>query len=397
MRLLIQFTDAELADFRWSACDEEQGSAALDWQFASVAELATLAAQHPYPVIVVIPQQCVYLTQVELPERASRQLLSAIEYQVEDRLAQDVESLHFAIGNTRENPVSIAVVSRDIMDRCVQLSQSAGLRLSRILPELFLCPWDGSSVALTEGHDGCLLRYGDYRGFKCNAQALPAMLELVRRDVEIERIRFYAGEAEEAPVFDGIEVERIPLAEVRPGFLEAPAIDLQQRDYQLSSPWLSLARVWKWTAVLAAALLIVFSYNRAVALQELENELAGLRQQQFELLEPYLPEASGPDDNLKGLLIDRMKQLQANRSEQGFLQLMVEFTRARSAFPDVAVSRIGYQGDRLSFDISSDKLNDIEALLASVQKLGVDARLEALSIKPDQSSGRLVMQGGGDA
>ena len=397
MRLLIQFTDETLTDFRWALCDELEGSAALVWQFAAADELAAVGAQNPHPVILVIPQQCVYLTQVELPEKASRQLLGAIEYQIEDKLAQDVESQHFALGDTRANPVSIAVVSRDIMDRCLQLAQSAGLRLTRIFPEMFLCPWDGNGVALTEGHEGYLLRYGDYRGLKCNAQALPAMLDLVRRDIEVERIRFYADEAEEAPVLDGIDVERISLAEVRPGLIEAPAIDLQQRDYQLSSPWLSLARLWKWTAVLAAALLIVFSYNRAVALQELENELAGLRQQQFELLQPYLPDASGPDDNLKGLLIDRMNQLQANQREQGFLQLMVEFTRARSAFPDVEVSRISYQGDRLSFDISSNKLNNIEALLASVQKLGVDAKLESLSIKPDQSSGRLVMQGGGDA
>ena len=114
------------------------------------------------------------------------------------------------------------------------------------------------------------------------------------------------------------------------------------------------------------------------------------------MLEPYLPEASGPGDDLKAMLIERMKELQANEREQGFLQLMLEFTRARSAHPDVEISRIGYQGGRLSFDISSSKLNDIEALLASVQARGVDARLEALSIKPDQSSGRLVMTGGGD-
>ena len=396
MRLLIQFNDETLTDFRWALCEEAESSAALVWQFAEADELGTIGAQNPHPVILVIPQQCVYLTQVELPEKASRQLLGAIEYQIEDKLAQDVESQHFAIGDPRQNPISVAVVSREIMDRCMQLAHSSGLRLASILPELYLCPWQGDGVALTEGHDGCLLRYGDYRGLKCNAQALPAMLALVRREVEFERIRFYADEAEETPSLDGFEVERIALTDVRPGFADAPLIDLQQRDYQLASPWLNLARVWKWTALLIAALLVVFSYNRAVALQALENELADLRQQQYELLEPYLPEASGPDDNLKGLLIERMRELQASQSEQGFLQMMVEFTRARSAHPDVRISRISYQGNRLSFDISSSKLNDIESLLASVQKLGVDAKLEALSIKPDQSSGRLVMQGGGD-
>lgn len=144
-------------------------------------------------------------------------------------------------------------------------------------------------------------------------------------------------------------------------------------------------------------LLAAFTYNRAVALQQLEHELDEIRQQQYELLQPYLPAASGPNDDLKRMLIERIKQLRASRQEQGFLQLMLEFVRAREKFPDIEISRVGYQGDRLSFDISSSKLNDIEALLASVKQRGVQAKLESLNIKPELSSGRLVMEGGGDA
>ena len=397
MRLLIQFTDASLSDFRWSICDEVEGSAALDWQHSAESELATLAAQHPHPVIVVIPQECIYLTRVELPEKASRQLLGAIEYQVEDRLAQDIESQHFALGNIRDNPIAIAVVSREIMDRCVSLAQSHGLRLAQIIPELYLCPWSGEGVALAEGHDGWLLRYGDYRGLKCHASALPAMLALVRREVEFEVIRCYLDASAELPTVDGATLERCQLSEVRPGFADAPIIDLQQRNYQVSSPWLGLARTWKWIGLLASVLLIVFAYNKAVALQDLDDEIAAIRQQQYQLLKPYLPADAGPGDDLKRLLIEHMQRLQASQREQGFLQLMLEFVRAREAYPDVEISRIGFQSGRLSFDISSKRLTDIESLLASVKKQGVAARLESLNIKPDLSSGRLVLEGGSGA
>lgn len=393
MRLLIQFADDGLTDYRWALFDEAGGNAALEWQQAAEGELAALAAQHPYPLIVVIPQQCVYLTQVELPAKASRQLLGAIEYQIEDRLAQDVESQHFALGDTRQNPISVAVVSREIMDRCMMLAQTHGLRLAQVIPELFLCPWSGEGVSLSEGYDGWLLRYGDYRGLKCSSAALPAMLELIGREVDFDAVRCYG----DAPLLDGVEIERLAPSEARPGFVDAPLIDLQQRDYQLSSPWLGLARTWKWVGLMLLLLLAAFSYNRAVALQQLEDELGEIRQQQYELLQPYLPAASGPNDDLKRMLIERIKQLRANRQEQGFLQLMLEFVRAREKFPDIEISRIGYQGDRLSFDISSGKLTDIEALLASVRQRGVQAKLESLNIKPELSSGRLVMEGGGDA
>ena len=394
MRLLIQFLGDELTDFRWALYDEAGGSAEFDWQSATESELASIAARYPHPVIIVIPQQCVYLARVELPQKAGRQVLSAIEFQVEDQLAQDIESQHFALGDTSRNPVSIAVVSRDIMARCMGLAQLHNLRLIQVIPELFLCPWQGEGVALTEGHDGCLLRYGDYRGLKCNAQALPAMLELVKRDIEIERIHFYAAEQETTPELEGYEIERHALSAVKPGFADAPLIDLQQREYQLASKWHGLARAWKWIALLFAGLLAVGAYNKAVALQQLERELGDIRQQQYELVKLHLPAATTANDNLKKLLIARMQELQANQRDQGFLQLMLDFTRARSKHPDIDVSRIGFQGNRLSFDISSKQLNAIEALLASVKERGIDAKLESLNIKPELSSGRLVLEGG---
>jgi len=109
-RLLVQFFTEDITDFRWASIDEAEQAASIDWQDAGEDELAKVATQHPYPLILIIPQQCVYLTRVELPEKASRQLLSAIEYQIEDQLAQSIESQHFALGDTNDNPISMPLL-----------------------------------------------------------------------------------------------------------------------------------------------------------------------------------------------------------------------------------------------------------------------------------------------
>jgi type II secretory pathway component PulL len=177
---------------------------------------------------------------------------------------------------------------------------------------------------------------------------------------------------------------------------EAPTIDLQQRDYQMSSAWKGLARTWKWIALLLAGLLVVGAYNKAMALHDMEQDLAAIKQQQYELLKPHIADDIGPNDNLKKALIDRLKQLQSSQAEQGFLPLLLEFVRARDQFPEVNITRIGYQGRELVFDISSTELIKIETLLDVVQKQGVDASLVSLNIKPELSSGRLVLRGGDD-
>ena len=305
-RLLIHFYTDELAEFRWASIDEAQQTADINWQPAAEDELASVTAQHPHPVIVFLPQQCVYLTQVDMPQRAGRQLLAAIEYQIEDQLAQDIESQHFAIGDNHANPVSIAVVERSIMARCIALAQAQGLRLMQILPELFLCPWQGSGVAMMRGQDGWLLRFGDYRGLKCSEQLLPVMFDLIKRDIEFNSVDCFGAEIESTLEFGDLDLQYKALDSAAPGFVNAPVLDLQQRDYQMSSAWQGLAKTWKWVALLLAVLLIVGGYNKAMALQSLEQDLAELKQQQYALLKPYLSDTVGPDDNLKKALIDRL-------------------------------------------------------------------------------------------
>ena len=127
--------------FAGPVSSENEQTADIDWQQGAEDELAEVAAKHPHPLILIIPQQSVYLTEVELPQRAGRQVLSAIEYQIEEQLARDIESQHCALADANANPVSIAVIERSIMQRCLALAHAHGLRLLHIVPELFLCPW----------------------------------------------------------------------------------------------------------------------------------------------------------------------------------------------------------------------------------------------------------------
>ncbi|MEM7565592.1 MAG: type II secretion system protein GspL, partial [Pseudomonadota bacterium] len=187
MHLIIQFAGPDLDQFHWVVSDLQSDSLDLSWSTGDESNLATIASQNPHPAILLIPQQCVYLTRVELPEKSNRQLLSAIEFQIEDQLAQNIESQHFALGDTSLNPVSVAVVDKFIMQRCLDLSRRYGLRLSQILPEIFLCPM-GENVNMLKVGDDWLLRSGPYQGIKCNDSTLNAMLDLLRRETDFKKL-----------------------------------------------------------------------------------------------------------------------------------------------------------------------------------------------------------------
>ena len=170
-RLIVRFHDASLDEFSWFVDKGEGNKLSVSWSLGSEQQLAELSKNQP-AVLFVIPQQDVYLTSYEVPDKASRQVISSIEYQIEDQLAQDVELQHFSTGSQSSNPVEIAVVEKSIMQRCSDLIQKHGLPVTQIVPEIFLCPWSGKSgeVSLIESYEGVILRYGSNLGIKCRAE-----------------------------------------------------------------------------------------------------------------------------------------------------------------------------------------------------------------------------------
>ena len=112
--LIVRFHDSALHDFNWFVDRSDSPGQSVEWQPGSEGDLVDVAKSHT-AVVLVIPQRDVYLTSYELPGKASRQVLSSIEYQIEDQLAQDVEIQHFAPGDPSSNPIAIAVVEKVIM------------------------------------------------------------------------------------------------------------------------------------------------------------------------------------------------------------------------------------------------------------------------------------------
>lgn len=395
--LLVRFNDACLDRFSWIIEGARVGDEPVAWRQGSAQELGSLG-QNQGSVVFIIPQQCVYLTQFEIPPNASRQVLSSIEFQIEDQLAQDVEGQHFAIGDQSENPVAIAVVEKAIMERSLELQQTHSLSVSGIIPELFLCPWSGQAgeVCLIESNDDLILRYGDYRGLKCRRELLEVVLKQIEQQQEIANVIYYLQNKD---LYENLQVSNYPSQQKEPlpehlKIDRTKLIDLQQRQFQMSSVWSSVFKTWRWIIALVALMLVVAGFNKALALQALEIELDRIKATQYELVRRYLPSNVGQSANLKKALITVLKQNQSSQQKVDFLGLLRTFTQAKTKYPAIKIDKIGYQKGRLSIDVKTSRLSEIETLLEAVELTGqVAVKLENLDIKPEATSGRFVLTG----
>jgi type II secretory pathway component PulL len=140
-------------------------------------------------------------------------------------------------------------------------------------------------------------------------------------------------------------------------------------------------------------LITVIGYNKAIALHQMEIQLSNIKATQYELLKNYLPANIDQSDDLKKELISLLKQAQSGTEEVNFLELLHRFTQAKTAYSSINIGKIGYQNKRLSIDITSNQLNQLESLLEVIETTGQAAKLENLNIKPDIISGQFILDG----
>ena len=76
-------------------------------------------------VAIILPSEAVSLYQVDLPHIQKKHLLKAIPYALEEKLAEDVDQLHFSIlSSERDKPVQVAVISASLLQQnLAQLKQ----------------------------------------------------------------------------------------------------------------------------------------------------------------------------------------------------------------------------------------------------------------------------------
>jgi type II secretion system protein L len=393
--LIIRFHDEALDAFDWLVVQDDVVLRSLQWRSGTESDLGDLISSQDTEVVFAIPQQCVLMTHFDLPAKASRQILSSIEFQIEDQLGDDIDRQHFATANIVNNSVPIVVIKKSIMQRCQALQKKFNMTISTIIPELFLCPWSGQSgeLSVLESEYGLILRFGHYQGFKCQSALLKSMIDQLNRQYPIERVNYFYTEND---VYEAIKVEGYESQKANPTIehLNDPKttnFDLRQREFKRSSVWGALVKPWKGVATLFVAFLIIFTYNKLVHLNDLEGQLTDIRLSQYAVVKAYLPLGTVKSDNLKKKLIARIKQSKTNVSDNGFLSQLVIFTQAKQRYSSVIITKINFQKSRLSIDINSTKLSDVEALVKTLELSALTVKLENLTIKPEFSSGRLLL------
>jgi len=371
-RVFIRLRSPESETVQWVQVDDA-GTVAPAVE-GSLQEAAVAAAGSE--VVVLVPGDRLVLCTASVPSRNRQRIAEALPFALEDQLIDDVEDLHFAVGERDgQGQVHAAVVSREHMDAWLAALQEAGVRPEALVPDILALPCEQGQWTLAVDGDVALLRTGGQTGYAFDAQntavMLPAALEAAGEQPP-ERLRFIPGtdgpQAEptlpaDLPVQLDVEARPGAVLELLAGGYGAGSIDLLQGGYSRRE---QLGRLWRPWRPAAALLLVWLCIQAAVSVVEfhhLQRRAQALQADVEGTFRRAFPEVH----NIVNAKVQMQRKLQALRSggevsRSGFISLLTDIGPQLISEGSLHLKRLSYNDGKFDLAITIGDLQKLDAL-----------------------------------
>lgn len=326
-----------------------------------------LSRAEGHRIVVLVPGADVRLTRITVPARQPAKVLQAAPYALEEQMAEDVDTLHFALG-PRQSDLSfpVAVVARGLMEQWLAPFRERGLRPEALIPETLCLPptQPGQWSALAEpGH--VTVRTDAYSGFGCVTEDLPLFLEMTDQS-RATTLRMIVPQT----VNEDFTRLQWPL-ELLPGFTDplaallqnfAPdrSLNLLQGSYSQREDLRRLWQPWRAAAILAAIWIMASAAQHLIQASRLSRQVAAQEQQNIQRYQALFP-AETRIVNLEAQAAQQMKLLQGG-SQGGMLPLMETLSGALTASHGLTLQAVQYREGELFVSLTGTDLQQLETL-----------------------------------
>jgi general secretion pathway protein L len=399
--------------------DEQCGWIITDERGQSTRELRTgslssAAADGPgRRIAAIVPSGDVLSTEVELPPAKSGVKAHQVApYALEEQLASDVETLHFAVGarNDSNGRTAVSVVTLELMTQWRESLKSVGLEPDVVCSEAALLPDNpGHTVVLLDG-DTLSVRRSGGTPVTLPAADLPVALQAgLGTDLSGEHVIFYATPQDWNDHTIAIEVVRGHCASFKAQLLNAGLLPLLAPQLPLGNfvnllggdfaPKRAMGndwRRWRVAASLAVALLVV--------------HVAGLS---YELVrdrhsERTLDDAIGnvarramPGDPGTGAVRSRVEKRllasQGGASEGGMLPGLTAVAQAVSSVHNTAMQSFNFRKEGMELRLKAHDATSLDQIDQNLHANGWQAEITSGAQAGADYEGHIQVRPGGGA
>lgn len=379
---------------------------------AAVAQLAPSRR-----VCVLVPASDVLLTDAEVPAKSGARTQQIVPFALEEQVAEDIDSLHFAVGRRvgESARIPVAVVSRSLIDGWLSQLHAAGLTPECLYADSSLIPDNPGQAVLLLSGDSVMLRTAGGAPVTLPLNALAEALELLRpvQSPVAEAIAFggnglvvYAGEAEwqqygamvEAvrDQFEGLSVQLLPdgplglFARSLPG---STAINLLQGGYAPVSPLAGGLKAWRIAAAMLVGLLVLHGLGSAAQLLMLKRAERRLDQSISETFEQAMP-GEHNTSNARRRMEARLTAVQGSTDSSGLLAMLSAVAQARAGASGTALQAVSYRAGLLELQVAAPGADALDHISQQLRSGGWQADLTSGTASSGAYQGRIQMKAG---
>lgn len=402
MSVTTLFRPCGTGNYEWLQLDSQPTSGATDYAVGDIERLQEQAAEGQ--IAFIAPAEKIGLRVVAFDASERKLLRQTIPYSLEEDLAEDVDSLHFALGGIADQQVDVAVVKRELLEQWRDELAGQDLDIQQVYSELQLLPLEADAWTLLVRDGQWLLRYGISQGFAVDAENAGLTLQLLldEQSVPPARLLVFAEPDQRDAITaqlpemlrGGVEWQDEDYWHmVQRGFDQPVSrINLLQGDYAVSLPWKKWWRVWKVTAILVGVAVLFNIIARFVGIQVLEHRNLALRQETESVYRSVVP---------RGAVMDPARQLRSKVEAMGagggerFVPLLDRVARVLVAIDGLQVQTLNYneQQSEMRVTIITNGFNDVENARVSLEKAGLRAELTGSNAEGDKTRARLKIGG----
>ena len=355
--------------------------------------------------VLLLPAGDVALAEPELPLRSGARLAQAVPFALEEQLASEVETMHFAVGARSAGAAGtpVAFVARSLMDRWQAACEAAGIHPDAAYADATAVPVSPGACTMLLDEGMLFVRRANAVPYALDANPLGAALDLALGDVTeaAENVVFYAGAAEYEANRDTIEGLRSRTATLQVKLLPDGAlpllaaqvgsdagVNLLQGPYAARSSLSARLREWRLPAALAAATALVFLASQGFSVWKLGQAEKKLDAEIVAVFSAAMPgqKAVDPRAQMQGVLGSR------GAAGGALLPAVSALATAIAQSPQAKVESLSFRGNALELRLTAPTVEALDSIKQALSQGGLSAELQSATPRGQTVEGRLQVR-----
>jgi len=359
----------------------------------AITELPTEAT-----ITLIVNGDAIHCQEVTTPARNIKQIQLAVPYQLEDELASDIDSLHFAYSALNVGKVDTLIVEKTLMNGWLETLPEPD-NVTVMVPDFMaLSCKENSWTVLAEG-DRLIARNGTHCGFSTEHELGLLILQQWYDKEKPDSITLW--KTKDAPELSlpfesetESQVVQHPLQLFQHGLSPGTSINLRQGAYQSKNKSGSFSSgVWLRVAALFLIFILISFGLKITEYFILDQQLTETNQSIEDTFKQAFPDVKRII-NPRVQMEQRVKSLRSGgTSDPSFLKLLAAFSNEYRPQEKIQLQSIQYRNNYLMIDLNAESLQTLETLKQRItSQPGVAAEISSATSVGNRVEAQLKLQ-----